>query len=70
MSKIYAVCVVKREDTLCESFALTIENDRVIAVSPLTRAQDLPAVAIGLAQRDLWAQMRINREVPSVKSKG
>ena len=59
-----AVCVVKTGDLLCESYALTIVDGRVTNASPLTRAEDLPIIAIGLAQKLLWSQMRVNRCAP------
>jgi hypothetical protein len=64
-NRVFAVCVVKSGD-LFESYSLTIDQGKVTAINSLTRAQDLPAIAIGLAQRDLWVQARSNRELPNV----
>lgn len=60
-----AVCVVKVNELLCKSYALTIVDGIVQEAKELTRAEDLPSVSIGLAQRALWAQMRVNRDVPA-----
>lgn len=67
--RLYAVTVVKIDETLAQSYALTIENGKLVDVKQLTRAEDLPSVAIGLAQRELWNEYRLNKEVPSVKTK-
>ena len=67
--RIEAVCVIKTDELLCQSYALTIENNKLVSMRQLTRAEDLPSVAIGLAQRDLWSQYRVNKEKPDVKTK-
>lgn len=67
--RLYAVTVVKIDESLAQSYALTLENGKLVEVKQLTRAEDLPSVAIGLAQRELWAEYRINREIPLVKAK-
>lgn len=67
--RLRAVTVVKIDDLLAQTYELELVDGKLVSVRQLTRAQDLPSVAIGLAQRELWAQYRINREVPSVKTK-
>lgn len=63
-NRLEAVCVVRSGDMLCKSFALDIVDGVVVAAKELTRAEDLPVIAIGHAQRILWAQYRNNRAAP------
>jgi hypothetical protein len=67
--RLKAVTIVKIDDMLAQTYELEIEDGKLVGVKQLTKAEDLPAVAIGLAQRELWVQYRSNREVPSVKAK-
>jgi len=67
--RLKAVTIVKIDEMLAQTYELELEAGKLIGVRQLTRAEDLPAVAIGLAQRELWNQYRQNREVPSVKVK-
>ena len=67
--RLKAVTVVKVDDMLAQTYELELENGKLVSVKQLTRAQDLPSIAIGLAQRELWAQYRQNKEVPSVAAK-
>lgn len=63
-NRLEAVCVVRSGDMLCKSFALDIVDGVVVNAKELTRAEDLPSIAIGHAQRLLWTQYRKNREIP------
>lgn len=63
-NRLHAVAVIKKDELLAQTYALVIEGGKVVEVKELTRAEDLPAVAIGLGQRHLWAGYRTNREVP------
>lgn len=64
--RLHAVCVIKKDEMLAQTYALEIENGKVVEVRQLTKAEDLPAVAIGLGQKQLWHGYRTNREAPSV----
>ena len=61
---VQAVCVVKTGENLCQAFNLTIVDGEVVSTTQLTRADDMPQIAIGLAQRTLWGQMRLNKDLP------
>jgi len=61
---IQAVCVVKTGDILCKSYSLTIVDNVVVSSTEITRAENTPALAIGVAQHLLWAQWRVNRDLP------
>lgn len=60
--RLQAVCVVRSGEMLCKAFSLSIENGVVVEMEELTRAEDMPAIAIGQAQRLLWTQYRENKE--------
>lgn len=60
---IRAVATFTTSDSfLCEAIELEIVNGVVVSHKMLTRAPDLPAVAIGAAQRQLWGSMRANKQ--------
>lgn len=60
-----AVTIVRTTELLCKCFKLTIEDGRVIESVEITRADDLPGIAIGHAQRSLWYQYRHNKHANS-----
>lgn len=55
-----ATSVYKTSRLLAESVELTIVDGVVTAVKLLTRAPDVPAVAVGHASSSLWQNMRDN----------
>lgn len=58
-----AVTVVRTDNLLCKSYELEIVDGVVVSAVQLTRAEDMPAIAIGHAQRSLWEQYRHNRDL-------
>ena len=64
--RLHAVAVIRQSEMLAQTYALEIENGKVVEVKQLTKAEDLPAVAIGLGQKQLWHGYRTNKETPSV----
>lgn len=61
LEKIEAVCIIRSSEITCRTFRLMIEDGRVVSSEELTRARDVPAIAIGHAVNRLWAQYRNNR---------
>ena len=56
-----AVAVWKTDSFLAEAVELTIVDGIVVSTRRLNRAPDLPASAVGQAQRTLWNQFQTNR---------
>lgn len=53
-----AVTCIRHDEYLSEAFEITIENDKVISIKPITHAPDLLARAVGCASRLLWVIAR------------